>query len=130
MTVFTAHLQDSATDYNLILIKDGFSFPAAIFGFIWALVIGAWELALALLVFQLALSAALPLLIEDAAALGVVQFGAAVLVGFVANEGRRMVLSRREFDEIGVVTGHNKLGAERRFLDAHPYVTTQLLEFS
>lgn len=130
MTVFTAHLQDSDTEYNLILIKDGFSFPAAFFGFIWALVVGAWELALALFLVQLALSAVLPSLIENTAALGIVQFGAAVLVGFVANEGRRMVLSRRGFEEIGVVTGHNKLDAERRFLDAHPYVTTQLLEFS
>ena len=130
MTVFTVHLQDSSTDYNLILIKDGFSFPGAFFGFIWALVVGAWELGLALLVFQLALSAVLPSVIEHAAALGVAQFGVAVMVGFIANEGRRMALSRRGFEEIGVVTGHNKLDAERRFLDAHPYITTQLLEFS
>lgn len=130
MTVFTVHVQDSAADYKLILIKDGFSFSAAFFGFIWALVVGAWELALVLLVFHLALSAALPSLIENSQVLAVVQFGAVVLVGFVANEGRRMVLSRRGFEEIGVVTGHNKIDAERRFLDAHPYITIQLLEFS
>ena len=130
MTVFTVHLQETATEYNLILVKDGFSFMAAVFGFIWALVVGAWQLALALLLLQLALSAILPSLIENMVALGVVQFGAAVLIGMIANEGRRLVLSWRGFDEIGVVTGFNKVDAERRFLDTHPYVTTQLLESS
>jgi len=127
MTVYTVHISDSATKPDLVLIKDGFSWPAAVFGFLWALVVGAWALALALFVVQLGLSALLPLVIENSEALGVAQLGGAIVIGLIANEARRWFLTWRGLHEAGVVTGADKDQAERRFLDAHPDVTARLL---
>ncbi len=127
MTVFTVHISDSAAKPDLVLIKDGFSWPAAVFGFLWALAVGAWALALALFVVQVAVSALLPLVIENTEALGVAQLGSAVVIGLVANEARRWFLGFGGLREAGVVTGADKDQAEQRFLDAHPDVTARLL---
>ena len=128
MTVFTVHINERADKPDLVLVKDGFSWPAAVFGFIWALVIGAPLLALALLLVQVAVSALLPMWIENAEALGMAQLGSAVVIGLIANEARRWFLSFRGLTEAGVVTGPDKDQAERRYFDAHPDVTARLLE--
>lgn len=127
MTVFTVHIKDSFDNPDLILVKDGFSWPAAVFGFMWALAIGAPLLALALFCVQIAVSALLPLWIENAEALGMAQLGSAVLIGLIANEARRWFLTFRGLHEVGVVTAPDKDQGERRFFDAHPDVTARLL---
>jgi len=130
MTVFTVHVKDTPDKPDLVLVKDGFSWGAALFSSIWALCVGAWELAIALLVVQVAVGGLLPLLNLNAAALGMAQLGMAVIIGLIANEGRRVFLNMRGLTEIGVVTGPDKVEAERRFLDTHPDITAQLLETS
>lgn len=130
MAIFTVHMRDAYPSSDLILVKDGFSVWAALFSFLWALCVGAWEFAAALFVFQMAMGVLLPQLIENLASLAVVQVALAILMGLVANEGRRVFLKWRGLTEIGVVTGPNKVEAERRFLDTHPEITAQLLETS
>lgn len=130
MTVYTVHVRDTGLEPTLALVKDGFSWPAAIFGFLWALVVGAWEVALILVAAQIVIGAALPLLISDPGAQTVVQLGLAVVVGVVANELRRWTLERRGMFEDAVVTARDKEEAERRYLDANPYMTAKLLRDS
>lgn len=127
MSVFTVHVRDTGLKPDLALVKDGFSWPAAIFGILWALVVGAWEIALVLLAVQVAVGLALPMVLSDPAAQSVVQLGVSVIVGLVANELRRWVLARRGLMEDAVVTAANKEEAERRYLDANPYMTAKLL---
>lgn len=127
MTVYSVHVRDTGLKPNLALVKDGFSWPAAIFGFIWALVVGAWDVALVLLAVQLVAGAAVPVLIGDATAQTVVQLGVSVVIGLIANELRRWSLDRRGLFEDAVVTAHDKEEAERRYLDANPYMTSKLL---
>lgn len=127
MTVYSIHVRDTGLNPDLALVKDGFSWPAAIFGFFWALVLGAWDVALVLLALQIVAGLALPTLIGDAAALSVAQLGVSVLIGLIANELRRWSLERRGMHEEAIVTAHDKEEAERRYLDANPYMTAKLL---
>jgi len=130
MTVFTVHIRDDADRLDLVLIKDGFNWAAAIFGPLWALFVGAWGLALVLLVVQSVVGFVLPRLMDSQAAQGVAQIGLAVVIGLLANEGRRLFLEWRGCVESGVVTGPDKIAAERRYLDSHPHLTAQLLGHS
>ena len=127
MTVYSVHVRDTGLKPNLALVKDGFSWPAAVFGFIWALVVGAWDVALVLLGVQIVAGVLVPLLIGDATAQTVVQLGVSVVIGLIANELRRWSLGRRGLYEDAVVTAHDKEEAERRYLDANPYMTSKLL---
>jgi len=127
MTVYTVHVRDTGLKPSLALVKDGFSWPAAAFGFVWALVVGAWDVAVVLLLLQLAVSVAMPLLIGDPTSQAVIHLGVAVVTGLIANELRRWSLDRRNMFEEAVVTAHDKEEAERRYLDANPYMTSKLL---
>jgi hypothetical protein len=127
MTVYSIHVRDTGLNPDLALVKDGFSWPAAIFGFLWALVLGAWDVALVLLALQIVAGLALPMLIGDGAALSVAQLGVSVLIGLIANELRRWSLDRHGMHEEAIVTAHDKEEAERRYLDANPYMTAKLL---
>lgn len=127
MSTFTVHVRDTGTQQTLAVVKDGFSWPAAVFGFIWALVVGAWEVALLLFGLQIAVGVLLELLISDPGAQAVVQIGMAVVIGLMANELRRWHLEKRGMYEDAVVTANNKEEAERRYLDANPYMTAKLL---
>lgn len=127
MTVYSVHVRDTGLKPNLALVKDGFSWPAAIFGFFWALVIGAWDVALVLLGVQIVAGVLAPLLIGDPTSQTVVQLGVSVVIGLIANELRRWSLDRRGMFEDAVVSAHDKEEAERRYLDANPYMTSKLL---
>ena len=127
MSDYSVHVRDTGLKQNLALVKDGFSWPAAVFGFIWALVVGAWDVALVLLGVQIVAGVLVPLLIGDATAQTVVQLGVSVVIGLIANELRRWSLDRRGLYEDAVVTAHDKEEAERRYLDANPYMTSKLL---
>jgi len=127
MSVYTVHVRDTGLKPDLALVKDGFSWPAAFFGFMWALVVGAWEVAAVLFCIQMAVGIVLPWLITDPTAGAVVHLGIMVAIGLVANELRRWSLDRRTMFEDAVVTARDKEEAERRYLDANPYITAKLL---
>lgn len=127
MTVYSVHVRDTGLNPDLALVKDGFSWPAAIFGFFWAVAVGAWDVAWVLLAAQIVLSLTLPMLIGDAGALTVAQLGVSVLIGMVANELRRWSLDRHGLHEEAIVSAHDKEEAARRYLDANPYMTAKLL---
>ncbi|MCW8916500.1 MAG: DUF2628 domain-containing protein [Magnetovibrio sp.] len=127
MSVFTVHVRDTGLRPTLALVKDGFSWPAAVFGFIWALVIGAWDVALVLFALQMVVGTVAGLLIESPDVQTVIQIGLAVVIGLIANEMRRWSLDRHGLHEDAVVTAHDKEEAERRYLDANPYMTAKLL---
>lgn len=128
MSIYSVHIRDRGKKSDLAVIPDGFSWGAAVFGFVWALYIGAWDTALVLFVLQAITGALIPLLIADTAAQGMAQLGVAAAIGFGANELRRGLLALRGMNEVGLVTGASSEDAERRYLDDHPNVTSYLLE--
>ncbi|MFC1674129.1 DUF2628 domain-containing protein [Pseudomonadota bacterium] len=127
MSVYSVHIRESGNRPDMALVKDGFSWPAAVFGFVWAFVVGAWELGIALVIFQTAMGALIGLAFEDPAAQGVAQIGLAILIGLVANELRRLSLEWRGLREAGTVVADSRDSAERRYLDANPFLTARLL---
>ena len=127
MTVYSVHIRDTGAKPDLALVRDGFSWGAAMFGFLWALFIGAWDLALVLFAVQAVSGALIPLLIDHAGAQAVAQLGVAALIGLAAGEARRALLDWRGVKETGVVTGPGRDQAERRFLDTHPDLAANLL---
>ncbi|HEY9163082.1 MAG TPA: DUF2628 domain-containing protein [Magnetovibrio sp.] len=127
MSIYSVHIRDSGSKPAMVVIPDGFSWGAAVFGFLWALYIGAWDLALLLLVIQVASETLISLLLADPAVQGVAQLGVAVAIGFSAQELRRMLLGLRGLREAGVVTGADRESAERRYFDTHPTITARLL---
>lgn len=127
MTIYSVHIRDTGAKPDLAIVQDGFSWGAAAFGFLWALYIGAWGTALALLAIQTVAGALIPLLIDHAGAQSMAHIGVAAAIGFGANELRRVMLGLRGLGEVGVVSGESVDDAERRYLDHHPDVTQRLL---
>ena len=128
MSIYSVHLRDNGKKSDLAVVPDGFSWGAAVFGFIWALYIGAWDAALMLFGLQILAGALIPLLFADPAVQGAAQVGVALAIGVGAGELRRELLAWRGLHEVGVVTGATPEDAERRYFDDHPDVTAHLLE--
>ncbi|HEY4135985.1 MAG TPA: DUF2628 domain-containing protein [Alphaproteobacteria bacterium] len=121
--VYTVHLppakglRGDAGDPLPQLVKEGFSWPAFLFGFAWALGSRLWIVAAALLALSLALGVVFEELNLDGLTASLVFFGIAVIVGFLGNDWRRMALRRRGYRDSGVVTAGDMETAIRRFLD-------------
>lgn len=130
MSIYSVHILDTDSMSDLAVIPDGFSWGAAAFGFVWALYIGAWDLALVLVIIQVLASTLIGALLMDAAAQSIAHAGIAIVIGFSVSEVRRVLLAFRGLSEVGVVTGESVEAAERRYLDTHPDVTARLLGVS
>lgn len=130
MSIYSVHIRDSGAKPALTVVPDGFSWGAAVFGFLWALYIGVWDLALVLFAIQIGAEMLISLMIADTTIQGVAQLGVAVAIGFAAHELRRILLGLRGLREAGVVTGHDRESAERRYFDTHPTITARMLEMA
>src|SRR5512147_3033555 len=97
MRVYTVHLRrpNSDSERDLVLIKEGFSWPAFFFSVVWALWCRLWLVAIGLFVAETVLGAAFELLDTDATTETAVTIGFALIVGFVANDLKRRTLERR-----------------------------------
>ncbi len=128
MRLYTVHLRRHGpdADSDLVLIKEGFCWPAFFLGPLWVLWHRLWLAALVLLVAGVALSGTALLLRLDGLSQGAVSVGFAVIVGFVANDLRRRRLARRHFTLAAVVSGAGREAAEWRFLDGEPALAAEL----
>lgn len=127
MSIYSVHIRDTGIKPAMTVVPDGFSWGAAVFGFLWALYMGAWDLALVLFIIQIAAETLIPLLIADVTVQAVAQLGIAVAIGFSAHELRRILLGLRGLREAGVVSGQDRESAERRYFDTHPTITARML---
>jgi Protein of unknown function (DUF2628) len=118
MRVFTVHEQawSAERDRDAILVAEGFSFAAALFGPLWALANGLWRVAPALLAVEIALgfllSRAAP---QDPSAVFVL-IAVRLAIGFLAHDWKRAALARRGYVLRGIVTAKNRAEAEFRML--------------
>jgi hypothetical protein len=119
MRVYSVFLRDHGrvNDQNMLLVKEGFSWPAFVFTFLWALWGRMWWPAIAL--FSI-----IVLTGWGAAQLGfnegvetVISISLGLAIGFVGNDIRRWSLERQGYQEVALVTGRNTEDAMRRFLD-------------
>lgn len=118
MRFYTVHLRRPLRDpaADVVLVKEGFSWPAFFFSALWALANRLWLIALALFAAEAALVAAAQALALGPGAAVPFALGLATAVGFVANDLKRWTLEGRGFGEAGVVTGRDHEAALARFL--------------
>ncbi len=128
MRLYTVHVRrhDPDADSDLVLIKEGFCWPAFFLGPLWALWHRLWLAALVLLVADLGLGGVGMLLRLDGLSQGAVAVGFAAIVGFVANDLRRRRLERRRFTFAAVISAAGREAAEWRFLDGKPELAAEL----
>ncbi|MEX2446095.1 MAG: DUF2628 domain-containing protein, partial [Dehalococcoidia bacterium] len=111
MHVYTAHLrpQSTALDRDLVLVREGFSWGAALVPLLWALWHRMWIVAAILFGLSLLLAALQQALLPDPTAALLVWSGVSVLLGLSGNDLRRWTLDRRGWQEAGVVSGGDAL---------------------
>lgn len=121
MRVYTVHVPPlSRRDHDPVLVKEGFSWPAFLFGPLWAFAHRMWLIAVALVVLVLALGLALDALGVADVVETVISFAVAVLIGAHGNDWRRRALIRRGYRDAGVVAARSLDEALARYLDAEP----------
>jgi Protein of unknown function (DUF2628) len=133
MRVYTVHIhprgRDSGGlgDRDIVLVKEGFCWPALFFSVIWAIWNGLWIVALLFLLLQGALSFFFDVFLVGAPAQVALSVVLAIAIGFFANDLRRWALSRRGFRNAAVVAERGLVAAERRFFENSPGLTADLL---
>jgi hypothetical protein len=88
---------------SAVLLPEGFSWGALVFGPIWFLWHGLWMSALLLLLVQMALSGAMDFFGVPLAVAWMPSACVSVLVGFNARDWWRLMLDRQDFTFVGVV---------------------------
>jgi hypothetical protein len=126
--MYTAYVRHGGLDpdRDVALVKEGFSWPAFIFGPLWALARRLW-LAAAGFALVLGLLEALARVVElDPFTWTALTLAVSAAFGWLGNDLRRRKLERRGFVFRGVVAGDNLDAALARFLDGSPGLARDL----
>lgn len=128
MRHYTVHLRRHGLDLDrdLVLVKEGFSWPAFFFSVLWALWHRLWLVAGIFFLVQLAMSLILAVWMPDPVAVIAMSVGTALILAYAANDLWRWALERLGFVETAVVAADDRDGAERRFLDGEPALAVDL----
>lgn len=129
MRVYSVHTRRGGLDpdSDIVLIKEGFCWPAALFGPVWAAWHGLWIPTAILTVTIVGLSTILGFFdLGDATPLWLIG-GIVAGTGFVGNDLRRTRLARRGFVLEDVVVAADRDGAEHRFFDRHPVLAADVV---
>jgi hypothetical protein len=105
----------SALVGDVVLIVEGFSWPALIFGPFWALWHGMWRTAIVLLLMGAAIGGLGALAGLGPDLVSVFQILVQIGLGLWGNDLRRAALVRRGFVERAVVAGRDGEEAEHRY---------------
>jgi hypothetical protein len=101
----------------LVFVKDGFSWGAAFLPPVWLAFRGEWLGLAAYMAAALCLGLGLAALGANDAWVGLAILLLNITVGFEADEFERWSLARKEWREIGTVSGRDRDECERRFFD-------------
>jgi hypothetical protein len=122
LRVYTVHERAAApgADPDVVLVREGFSWAAAIFGVLWLLAHRLWLASAILIAVTLLLFGLAELLDVSEAAEAVIALGLAVLTGYLGPEAWRWRLARTGYGLLGVVAARNRDAAEHRLFSAWP----------
>jgi hypothetical protein len=122
LRAFTVHTRawSAEADGDALLIKEGFSWPALVFGPFWALWHGMWKTAIVLFAAAIAITLAATLGGFSGGAESAVSLAVQAATGLWANDWRRHVLARKGYVETTAVLARNLRDAEERFLFSAP----------
>lgn len=116
--IFTVHTNSwsASADGDAVLIKEGFSWAAFLFGPLWALWHGMWRTAIGVVIMSGAVSGIGRVVgLAEAGDLAL-SAGLQVAMGLWANDWRRYVLARRDILERGAIAARRMSDAEKRYL--------------
>lgn len=119
MRLYTVHILPGDPDpgETIVLVEEGFCWPAFLLSPLWALWHRLWLVAAILLGAGAIVPAAAYLLGPDPLSHGAASLGVAVLIGYFANDLRRWTLERRGYRLDKVVSGADPDDALGRYLD-------------
>jgi hypothetical protein len=121
MRVYTVHLPPlSNRDSDPVLIREGFSWAAFLFGPVWAITNRLWIATFGMALFIIVLSALMDGLQIGLIVQAIVSLTVAVLFGAHGNDWNRRGLAHRGYRETGVVAARNYEEALARYLNAAP----------
>ncbi len=128
MRIYSVHIRRGGLDpdRDIVLVKEGFSWPAALFAPLWALWRGLWASAVVILLSIGGVIALTTGLGMGSITAGWVLIGFMVVTGFLANDLCRGSLARRGFVLLDIVAAPNRDGAEHRFFDRNPAIATDV----
>lgn len=121
--IYTVHLGPASAisrPRSVVLVKEGFSWPAFLFNIVWALSKGLWITAIILFLAQAAIEGGAAASGLSGEAQSVIALGFLALVGLYANDLRRFELSQRGYRQVGVVAAGNLSAAELRAFERMP----------
>lgn len=129
MRVYTVHIHPrrADSDRDIVLVKEGFCWPAFFFSVVWAIWNGLWLAALVFVLLEAALSLLFDLFLFGPLSQAILSVLLAIAIGLTANDLRRWTLSRRGYRAEGAVVERNLVSAERRFFENNPGLTAELL---
>ena len=116
---YTVHLLPNAKAplETAQFIKDGFSWPAFIFGPFWALYHRLWLLALVTLAFEVALLTVAEKMGLSEMSQSLLQLGFQACIACIADERLRAKARREGYITADIVMADSMLAAEQRFFD-------------
>lgn len=119
MKIFTVYNKDDLARplENTIILKEGFSWNAAIFQPLWALYHKMWSLAAILLLLNLATRLLLSSGVISDNISAVIELTVFVIIGLCGNDWISENLMKNGYTMIGIVSGRDKIEAEQRFFD-------------
>ncbi len=128
MNVYTVHLRRHGLDpdRDLLVVKEGFSWPAFFLSVPWALWHRLWVPAAVIFLAGAAIGLLGTKLHLDPLSQWALSLGLAAIVGYLGNDLRRLRLERRGFALADVSSGDDADAAHRRYLDAEPVLAADL----
>jgi hypothetical protein len=122
LKLYTVHERaaPAGADPDVVLVREGFSWLAAVFGLVWLLAHRLWLASAVYLVIAMLLAAADEVFGLRNAASAVLGLALAVLTGYLGPEAKRWQLARSGYGLVGVVGGKNRDEAEHKLFAAWP----------
>jgi|JI10StandDraft_1071094.scaffolds.fasta_scaffold1261976_2 hypothetical protein len=117
LRLYSVHLGRGDAAEDAVLVKEGFCWPALLFGPFWAFYHRLWLWGVAWIAVAMAAGLAEEALPAAAGYLGFATIALELLFAAEANDLRRVDLARRGWREVEVVGGTDDDTAARRFLD-------------
>lgn len=129
MRIYSVHIRRDGLDpdADIVLVKEGFSWPAALFMPLWALWRGLWFVAVGMILIIAAIMAVSAFNGFGETASSWLFLGASVISGYIANDLVRGSLERRDFGLCDIVAASNSDSAAFRFFDRQPELTARVI---
>lgn len=119
MKAYTVHMRRHGLDHekDIVLVGEGFSWPAFLFTAVWALYYRLWVPAAVIIAVFAALGSGFEYAGLGEPVVAVLGLGVSVIVGFLAGDVRRRALEKAGFANVDIVVADSVVAAEQRYFD-------------